>query len=151
MQPTYTWTANGKRVFAQLKTDLTGKDIEKLFNIIGIKGETDVSEIFSGNVLELVGKAIASEQAAKATTCILDGVDQRDCEPIPAEVFAQIWFEDFFLFYPKTSRILLTLFARIGFQIQPYAMPVMRRLARRLKSSILLVWSIIHRLTTSEK
>jgi len=151
MKTRYTWTVDGERVFATLKTDLTGKDVEALFNIIGLKGETDVSELFSGNILELIGKAIGSEKSAKATSLILDGVDESDCTVIPAEVFAQVWFEDFFLFYPKLSRIFLSLFAHIGFRIIPYAMPAMRRLARQARSCILWVWSTIHRLMRSEK
>lgn len=142
----YTWkTQNGQRVFASL-AQLKTRQIENLLEILGTPGEADLNDLLEHSVVELIQRAVGSQRVRRATAALLEGVTEEECADMPLEVFAQIWFEDFFLCYPRTGEILRNFAGSIGFPIAPLNHRNLRILRRLVSSCFIWLAGIWHRL-----
>lgn len=133
----YTWkTTDGERVHAELK-QLRAGQVEELLEILGAPGDQDVSDLLDGSIMDLIRRAVGSERIRQATAAILDGADAGAVADMPLEILTRIWFEDFFLCYPRTGRILLNFAGSMGFRIQPLPVTPLKKVIRRLSSCML--------------
>ena len=141
----YTWkTSEGRRIFASL-AQLKTRQVEELLEILGKPGETDLNNLMDRSIVELVQRAVGSQRVRRATAALLEGVTEEECADMPLEVFAQIWFEDFFLCYPRTAGILRIFAGSIGFPIAPLNHRKWRILQRRVSSCFVWLAAIWHR------